>query len=128
MKHTTLFLASIVLTLANGCDSSADNRHAQTHDVGESQCAPRIPDLPDPLPAGFDWRPVAESVCAGLASCGYPTAGCVDIYLKAVQSPPAESEPPAPKPAPVSHIVLSCESSDDFALNPDACAAATASP
>jgi hypothetical protein len=54
-----------------------------------ASCSLNIPLPPDPLPAGFDWTPLAKSWCSQLAACGYPTQGCVQHYLDVINNPPA---------------------------------------
>jgi hypothetical protein len=81
------------------------------------ECNFQVPLPPDPLPAGFDWTPLAESWCTQLADCGYPTASsaCVSDYLQQINSPIITPADPPPDSGlddtPIDSSTLACENS-----------------
>jgi len=57
-------------------------------------CPLTIPQAPDPVPAGFDYAPLAQDWCDQLAACGFSDPDCVQTYLAAVANPPTGTPTP----------------------------------
>lgn len=90
----------------------------------QNQCPLNPPMPPDPLPTGFDWRPLAENWCGQLSACGLTGPGCVQAYLDGVEAALAGllagSDIPSPTPQ-TETIVLTCRDSLEFAADPTIC-------
>lgn len=96
--------------------------------VATAVCTLEIPLAPNPLPAGFDWTPLAIDWCDQLAACGFPPSDCVAAYLAATTS----TIPPSPVSPPPDDSVLSggedslslvCEDSEEYAAGTVSCLA-----
>jgi len=124
MKTTAISLLLLTMLAAVACQTGQDESTGPAGQNEEHTCSPAIPEPPHPLPDEFDWRPLAEQWCAQLASCGLGTDGCVDVFLESLDQPigsldqDGTEQPPLEAPA----VVLGCKDSDDYALDPGACA------
>ena len=78
---------------------------------------------PGPLPAGFDWTPLAQDFCAQLAACGYPTQGCVQAYLDEINNPSTGAAAPGGPPTEQEDTTetAACEDSVEAQANPAIC-------
>ena len=88
----------------------------------EISCDPTIPEPPHPLPESYDWRPLAETWCAELETCGVAVDGCVDNYLRAIDEPVDDATPIAPSEVQADDVAFGCEDSEEYAADPAACA------
>ena len=81
-----------------------------------------VPLPPDPLPAGFDWAPLARDYCSQLAARDREPANCQQIYLDAINTPVAASPPSGP--IIIEDIIIEtlvCEDSVEYQTNPLVC-------
>lgn len=86
------------------------------------QCALSIPQAPDPVPTGFDWRPLANDWCAQLKACTYDTTGCVNTYLAATRTAIPSPLASGGTLEETATIDLQCEDSEEYQVNPSVCA------
>ena len=56
-----------------------------------------LPTAPNPVPDGYDWRPLAEAFCAQLDACGDIPADCVDAFINDAQTAPPFDYTPDPE-------------------------------
>jgi hypothetical protein len=50
------------------------------------QCAPKVPQGPNPIPPHYNWTPLARDWCRQLAACGYGRADCVATFVATAKS------------------------------------------
>lgn len=120
MKNSALNLlglSALVVGLA-ACDKTT--KTPTPSPAPALQCNLKIPRAPDPVPAGFDWRPLAENWCKQLEACGRPLPDCVNTYLGFIANPPVDATslpisggivPPGEKKAVTN---LKCEDSEEY--------------
>ncbi len=78
-------------------------------------CTFQLPQAPEPPPANFDWRPLAQDWCDQLAACGFSLSDCVDRFVAIAQNPAAGSAAAAPSSAEESATVeLASEDSEEY--------------
>jgi len=110
------FCIPILIIWLGGCTQSPTQTPTPT-----TECSFNIPEPPDPLPANFEWRPLAVDWCDQLEACGYILQDCVDIYLKIINNPPTGPTTPITPSGTVTDstaIELDCQDSKEF-LNGD---------
>jgi hypothetical protein len=116
MKNFVRLSVVLLVVLLAGWQNSA-----------RASCDPSVPMPPNPLPANFDWTPLAQGWCSQLAQCGYNTAGCVADYMSVIQSGGVVSGGSGGEATTTQSatVQLACEDSDEYAAGQTSCATLT---
>ena len=83
--YKQIILGSLVTLILGACDLNSGSSSTSS----PQSCTFNPPQPPNPIPANYNWRPLAEQWCQQLTDCGSVSATCVDDYLNTINNPPA---------------------------------------